>query len=305
MKTDQNINKTTDKADKNKVLTWALVLITILLVGAIVMIFYRGSVIKQRNQEVLKTYERLDSIGNELQKRSVEIEKLGGDIAELTAARTELEQEKQDLIMARDNTNRQLAQLRNRVEGYRELLLAKDIEIENLQRINEELVYENVELKTERQQLNQTIQEARRTQQRLEDKVSLAGRLKAENIMVNSINPRGREREGEFRARQVDKIRIDFNIGKNDVAPIEGKEILLRIIDENDNVLFDVASGGGTFKLEGKETFYTLKQSILFDNTQQQLSFLYDKGSEYNLGRYTVELYTDGYMMGKEYFRIK
>lgn len=305
MKTDQNINKTADNSDKNKVLTWALVLITILLVGAIVMIFYRGSVIKQRNQEVLRTYERLDSIGNELQKRSVEIEKLGGDIAELTAARAELEQEKQDLILARDNTNRQLAQLRNRVEGYRELLLAKDVEIENLQRINEELVSENVELKTERLQLNQTIQEARRTQQRLEDKVSLAGRLIAENIVVNSINPRGREREGEFRARQVDKIRIDFNIGKNDVAPIEGKEILLRIIDENDNVLFDVASGGGTFKLQGKETFYTLKQSILFDNSQQQLSFLYDKGSEYNLGRYTVELYTDGYLMGKEYFRIK
>ncbi|MCC5931597.1 MAG: chromosome segregation protein SMC [Cyclobacteriaceae bacterium] len=305
MKTDQNINKTTDNTDKNKVLTWALVLITILLVGAIVMIFYRGSVIKQRNQEVLRTYERLDSIGNELQKRSIEIEKLGGDIAELTAVRAELEQEKQDLIMARDNTNRQLAQLRDRVEGYRELLLAKDVEIENLQRINEELVYENVELKTERQQLNQTIQEARRTQQKLEDKVSLAGRLKAENIMVNSINPRGREREGEFRARQVDKIRIDFNIGKNDVAPIEGKEILLRIIDENDNVLFDVASGGGTFKLQGKETFYTLKQSILFDNSMQQLSFLYDKGSEYNLGRYSVELYTDGYLMGREYFRIK
>ncbi len=291
--------------NKSRTLIWVIVVVSLLLVAAVVMIFLRGSVIKERNQEVLMAYERLDSIGGELQKRLIEIEKLGGNIEELTLAREELEQEKQQLIQARDNTSKQMTQLRNRVEGYRELLLAKDTEIEKLRTINEELASENVELKTERQQLTQSIQEAKKTQQKLEDKVSLAGRLKAENIVVNSLNPRGKEREGEFRARQIDKLRINFNLAKNEVAPIEGKEILMRIIDENDNVLFDVAKGGGTFTLRGKETFYTLKQDILFDNTEQQLSFLYDKESEYALGRYTVELYTDDYLIGKEYFRVK
>jgi hypothetical protein len=69
--------------------------------------------------------------------------------------------------------------------------------------------------------------------------------------------------------------------------------------------LFDVARGSGTFELDGKETFYTEKQEILFDNTQQQVNFLYEKGSEYLPGRYVMELYTDGYLMGSKSFRVK
>jgi cell division protein ZapB len=98
---------------------------------------------------------------------------------------------------------------------------------------------------------------------------------------------------------------VKFNIAKNDVAPVSGKEILMRIIDDNENVLFDVARGSGTFTLDGKETFYTAKQEILFDNTQQEVSFLYDKGSEYLPGRYVMEIYTDGYKMGSKSFRVK
>ena len=94
-------------------------------------------------------------------------------------------------------------------------------------------------------------------------------------------------------------------LAKNDVAPVSGKEILLRIIDSNDNVLFDVARGSGTFALGGKETFYTAKHEILFDNSQQAVSFLYDKGSEYLPGRYVMELYTDGYLLGSKSFRVK
>jgi hypothetical protein len=42
---------------------------------------------------------------------------------------------------------------------------------------------------------------------------------------------------------------------KNDVAPVSGKEILMRIIDDNGNVLFDVARGSGTFELDGERDF--------------------------------------------------
>jgi cell division protein ZapB len=98
---------------------------------------------------------------------------------------------------------------------------------------------------------------------------------------------------------------VNFTIAKNDVAPVSGKEILMRISDDNGNVLFDVARGSGTFELDGKETFYTAKQEILFDNTQQAISFLYNKGSEYLPGRYVMEIFTDGYLMGSKSFRVK
>ena len=57
--------------------------------------------------------------------------------------------------------------------------------------------------------------------------------------------------------------------------------------------------------LDGKETFYTAKKDVLFDNSQQQLSFTYDKGSEYDKGVYTMEAFTDGYSMGAKTFTVK
>jgi FtsZ-binding cell division protein ZapB len=191
------------------------------------------------------------------------------------------------------------------VEGYRELLVLKDVEISELKKVNQELVVENTELKTERNKLNQTIQAAQQKEAALTEKVQIASRLAAENIAVVALNARGKAREDEFRARQVSKLQVTFNIAKNDVAPVAGKDILMRIKDENDNVLFDVARGSGTFELDGKETFYTAKQEILFDNSRQEVRFLYEKGSEYLPGAYIMELYTDGYLMGSKSFKVK
>lgn len=286
--------------------TYILVgLIVILLIAASVYIFFREQDAKERNAELMTAYSRLDSIGNELNDRILKIEELGGDIEDLTLIRDSLEMEKESLKESRLRSNQQIRQLKGRVEGYKELLLMKDAEIEELRIVNEELLTENTELKTERNQLNQNLRQAQRTQEVLTEKVNIASRLVAENIKVMAISARGKEKEDEFRARQIAQLKVSFSIAKNDVAPVEGKEILMRIKDENDNVLFDVARGSGTFVLEGKETFYTAKQQILFDNSQQGITFIYDKGSEYLPGRYIMEIYTDGYLMGTKSFQVK
>ncbi len=277
----------------------------VLLIGAVVWIFMREQLIKQTNAQLMVAYSRLDSIGNQLDDKIVEIERLGGEIEDLVLVRDSLEQEKEALKETQVRSQKEMRRLSARVEGFRELLLIKDKEIEELQKLNEVLVTENTELKTERNELNQTLREARQTQEKLSKKVVIASRLEAENIRVAAISSRGSEKEDEFRARQIEKLRVAFNIARNDVAPVEGKEILMRIIDENDNVLFDVARGSGTFLLDGKETFYTAKQEILFDNSQQLVNFVYDKGSEYLPGLYVMEIFTDGYLMGSKSFRVK
>jgi len=289
----------------NRTIYVLIAVVALLVIGAGIYIFIREGDVKERNAALMVAYSRLDSISSELNERIVEIEELGGDIEELTLVRDSLEQEKEQLLEARVRSNREIRQLKARVEGYRELLIMKDAEIEELKVVNRELLSENTELKTERNELTQNLRQAQRTQEELTEKVSIASRLVAENIKILAINTRGREKEDEFRARQIDQLRVSFSIGKNDVAPVEGKEILMRIKDQNDNVLFDVARGSGTFVLDGKETFYTAKQQILFDNTQQNVTFMYDKGSEYLPGRYLMEVYTDGYLMGSKSFQVK
>ena len=294
-----------EQKKSNRVMIYVVAALAVLLVAALVVNFIRENNLRERNSELMVVYSRLDSIGNEMQLKIVEIEQLGGNIDTLSMIRDSLEIEKEGLLEARTRSTKQIRTLQARVEGYRELLVMKDVEITELKKVNEELVVENKELKTERNVLNKNLRDAKETEEKLTEKVQVASRLEVENIVIAALNQKGKPKEGEFRARQIDKLKVEFNIAKNDVAPVSGKEILMRIIDDNDNVLFDVARGSGTFSLDGKETFYTAKQEILFDNSQQAVSFLYDKGSEYLPGRYVMEVYTDGYLMGSKSFRVK
>jgi len=293
------------KKKSNVVLIFIVAALAVMLVAALVINYISQNDLKDRNAELMVVYSKLDSIGGEMQQKIIEIEMLGGNVDTLNMIMDSLNIEKEKLIEDRTRTSKQIRKLKSRVEGYRELLVLKDTEIDQLKKVNEELVVENKDLKVERNELNQTIRVAKKTEEKLSEKVKVASRLEAENIVVEALSKKGKARADEFRARQIEKLKIAFVIAKNDVAPISGKEILMRIIDGNDNVLFDVARGSGTFVLEGKETFYTAKQEILFDNSQQAISFLYDKGSEYLPGRYVMEIYTDGYLMGSKSFRVK
>ncbi len=293
------------KDGSGRKMIYIIVALAVLLAGAVTYLLVRENYIKERNAELMVAYTRLDSISNQLDQKIQEIEMLGGDIEELTLVRDSLIQDKEQLMQSKVRTDKQMRRLRSRVEGYKELLVLKDVEIEKLKKVNEELVSENKELKTEKNVLSQNLRQAKQTQEKLSKKVAIASRLVAENIDIVAVNSRGKEKKGEFRARQIEKLKVTFNIAKNDVAPVEGKDIFMRIIDANDNVLFDVARGSGTFVLDGKETFYTAKQEILFDNTEQQVTFVYDKGSEYLPGLYIMEIYTDGYLMGKKSFKVK
>lgn len=253
-------------------------------------------------EELASTMQRLTEIRNELDQKISEIQKLGGDISELERAKEEIEAE---LKRSKRATGKVIKELKDKVEGYEELLKVKDDEIERLKNVNKELLTENTTLKTQKNVLGDSIKELTQTTGELASKVAIASRLKVENMRIVALNDRGKERESPFKSRQVGKIQVEFNIAENNVAPIEGKKIIIRIIDENNQVVFDVARGSGTFFVNGKEEFYTAAQEILFDNTRQKLTFQYEKGSEYAAGTYALEVYTDDYLMGKGEFVVK
>lgn len=253
-------------------------------------------------QELASTRQRMTEIRNELDEKIAEVQKLGGDVADLESARAELDMELKRSIRA---TGKEIKTLKDKVEGYELLLRNKDEEIAKLQTVNKELLTENRTLKTAKNQLADTINRLNQSKQELASKVAIASQLKAENIRILALNDRDKERESPFRNRQLSKLKVTFNLAENEVAPIEGKKIMIRIIDENGQVLFDVARGSGTFIYNGKEEFYTAAQEILFDNTRQQLIFLYDKGSDYAEGNYTLEIYADDYRIGRGEFTVK
>lgn len=297
-----------ESENKNSNRNIIIIAFLVIIVAIVGVKFYLDSA--KENEQLQKnleqTYSELDSISSQLDLKIAEIESLGGDITELQLIRKNLESEKEELKKSNNWAANQIQQYKDKVSGYEELLVLQDEKIKKLEEINKELLSENTDLKSEKNILNDSISKLRNNRKELESKVELASRLKAENIKIIAINSRGREREDkEYKPRHIEKLKIQFNLAENSVALPEGKDIILRIINPIGNALFDVATGSGSFMIGGKEMFYTAKQEILFDNTQQELSFIYDRGEEYEEGVYELELYADDYLIGKEKFEVK
>ncbi|MEQ8583045.1 MAG: chromosome segregation protein SMC [Marinoscillum sp.] len=305
----QNENSTPQSNPKPKDRTALFIGLIVALLGVLVFLYYSNNTLEQEKEaqalELNKTLLQLDSISSQLDSKILTISQLGGEIDTLLKIKQQLETEKKQLLTNQSRQKDLMASLKDRVDGYQELLLAKDVEIEELKKLNDELLTENVELKTEKQQLNESIQEINKAKEELADKVAFASRLKVEGLKVFAVSDGGKEREGEFRSRQVDQLKITFTVADNKVAPIEGKDLLVRIIAPDGNVLFDVTRGSGSFIFEGRELFYSAKQEILYDKNSQLVTVFYKKGSEYVTGSYQVEVYTDDYLMGKGSFLVK
>jgi len=296
-----------DKSAKIKRQRWGLIIsvIVVLAIVQAVNMFFKHKADKAHGIEMAKARDEITILQHEMEERMIEIDSLGGDVQDLELIVEELEEEKTNLLDRTQYSERQLLRLRERVDGFQELLIIKDQEIVELKDLNQELVEENQDLKSEQNQLRRTLSQTNQSKEELEEQMVIAGRLKVENIRIFALNSRDKIKENEFKARFINKLRIDFNIAENNLAPIEGKDIMIRIVGPDENVLFDVATGSGTFMLRGREEFYTAKQQILFDNTMQKLSFDYDKGSEWATGRYELEVYTEDYLMGEKAFMVK
>ena len=298
---------TSGKRDQIRIILIAIIIIV--AVGSSYKIYtdYKANVALQTEFDNTKLVlsNKLDSIGTQLSNRITEIAELGGNIDSLIHLKDSITAERDQLQRTRKANKEIIQRLDRKVTGYEELLVAKDVEIEALKKINTELLEENNDLKVEQNNLTATINKASEREKELKQQISLAAKLKAENIKVYNINGRGKEREGDFRSRQAEKIKVVFNIAQNDVAPVSGHQIMIQVIDPAGNIVFDVARGSGSFKVDGKEQFYTAVQEILFDNTKQELSFVYDKGSEFAKGDHKIVILSDTYEMGRVAFNVK
>jgi hypothetical protein len=256
-------------------------------------------ILSEENNELNR---RIDSMTYQLDLRIQEISKLGGDIASLEEIKEQLTRERS---LDRKRSSDEIAALNRRIVAFSKTIEEKDQEIIRLREVNEQLYSENSDLKTTQSQIQEEVAQLNVKQKELQQKVDIAARLRAENISIAAINSRGREREDGFKNRQLEKLRVTFNLADNKVAEKGARDIYVQIIAPNNQPIFDVAKGSGTFSIDGREEFYTVHQDIIFDNSKQTLTYFYEKGTKYNPGVYEVRIYSDGYQIGSNTFEVK
>ena len=280
-------------------------IIVIIIIGLAYFIYQNNENEKikmMQNKELDNVYLELDSISNVLNEKILTISQLGGDIDSLLILKENLEIEKKEF---RTRAYAQINRLQGKVDGYRELLLAQDEEIERLKKVNEQLFEENKEQKIEINNLNSTISNINQSNKKLEEKIEVASRLEILDFEVIGIFRNGSEKKNSFRNRSLDKLIINLTLNENDLAKIEVVDVFISIEKPNGEVIYDISKGSGTFTFEKREEFYTIKEGVLVDRYKKELSINYIKNQEFDRGLHKVHFYTNEYKIGSGEFLIK
>tara|TARA_B100001287_G_scaffold138591_1_gene116712 strand:- start:703 stop:1581 length:879 start_codon:yes stop_codon:yes gene_type:complete len=257
--------------------------------------------IKQQT-ELDELYIDLDSVSNVLNDKILTISQLGGDIDSLLILKENIETEKREF---RNRAYAQINRLQGKVDGYRELLLAQDEEIEKLKKLNEQLFEENKEQKVEINTLNDKITNINRSNKKLEEQIEIAGRLEIKDIEIVGVFRNGSTKINSFKNRSLNKLITNFTVLENSLSKIEVLDIYLRIIKPSGQVVYDISKGSGSFTFDKRELFYSIKDEILIDKSEMTYNIEYVKSEEFNKGEYQVILYTNNYEIGRSEFIIK
>tara|TARA_B100002019_G_scaffold5600_1_gene4537 strand:+ start:7709 stop:8587 length:879 start_codon:yes stop_codon:yes gene_type:complete len=280
-------------------------IIIVIIIGLAYFIYQNNENEKikmMQEKELDNVYLELDSISNVLSEKILTISQLGGDIDSLLVLKENLEIEKKEF---RTRAYAQINRLQGKVDGYRELLLAQDEEIERLKKVNEQLFEENKEQKIEINNLNSTISNINQSNKKLEEKIEVASRLEILDFEVIGIFRNGSEKKNSFRNRSLDRLSINLTLNENDLAKIEVVDVYISIEKPNGEIIYDISKGSGTFTYEKREEFYTIKEGVLVDRSKKELNINYIKNQEFDKGLHKVHFYTNEYKIGSGEFLIK
>ncbi|MET3127084.1 myosin heavy subunit [Arcicella rosea] len=298
------------------VLIGVVALLSYLFMGARNETFELQQSITSKVEQLSSTQIKLDSISIVLNEKIAEIQKLGGNVTELENVKAQLESDKKKL---KSDFNFSVQKYDAKIKEYENFLVVKDEDIRKLQEENgtllartktleeekQQVLTENTGLKTEKANLVQTVSEYTSQNDDLKRKVTLASAMKAINVQVAALASNGKVREGGlYKASKINKLKISFIMPSNPVAEKNNKEIFVRILDQNGAVVSEDGSAG-TVSNDGKEIGYSFKQSVPFENNDQKVDIIYGKSAPYQSGKYSIELYSEGFKIGNGSFQVK
>ena len=134
--------------------------------------------------------------------------------------------------------------------------------------------------------------------------------LHASNIRLEPIHLKkgGKKEKETSKARKVDVLRIMFDIDENRIAESGTKELDVRIIDPNGNLLSNAAYGSGTTTAsDGSNMNYTVMKQVALETNKQVKDVTVDwhQDSDYKKGQYQTEIYNAGFKIGSGSVTLK
>lgn len=289
----------------NKKFVIPLVIVGLLLIGGIVYLAINLIDQKQANKDMQELAE-LDKkeMENEYQMFADQYSELKTQInndsiiEQLTQEQMKTERLLQELKNVKASDAREIARLKKELATCRAVIRSYVLEIDSLNRLNQNLAAENTRMKGQYAEATRQIEGLSADKQSLSEKVAIAAQLDATGISMTLKNKRGRATK---RIKRCKTIQVNFNIAKNVTAVSGNKTVYVRVTTPAGTVL----SGGGSFQYENRNLPYSMRKTIEYTGNETPVTVYWTVNEFLGEGTYNVSIFADGNMIGSRNFTFK
>ena len=286
----------------NKKILIPLIALVLVLCGGIVWLFFSLQEQKQVNEEMQELVEMdKQEMEDEYAHFALQYDEMKTQItndsivAQLAQEQEKTEQLLEELKRVKATDAREIARLKKELETVRAVLRDYVMQIDSLNRLNENLMAENSRVNAELEQRTAQVAGLSSEKASLSEKVAIASQLDAAGIQLKLLNKRGKDTK---KLKDCKQMQVDFSITRNVNAANGHRTIYVRIQNPGGNVL----GGGGTFAYENRQLECSPHKTIEYTGQETHVTVFWNVSQMLEAGDYRVSIFADGNMIGTRTF---
>ena len=280
----------------------AAAVVVVAIIGFLIFTMHRQKVESEKmlelaemdKMEMENEYEQFAMQYNEM-KMQINNDSL---VAQLEQEQKRTEELLEELRRVKSSDAAEIMRLKKELATLRAVLRSYVLQIDSLNRMNEQLERENSNLKTQNMQAQQHISNLSSENESLSSKVEIASQLDATGIFAEGRNKRGKAAR---KIKDVRKFVIGFNISRNVTTSTGVRSLYIRIMTPTAEVL----TKGGTFEYENRNIEYSIRKDIEYTGEEQSVQVYWDVAETLSAGTYSVDIFADGHNIGSTTFNFE
>ena len=295
-----NLFGPTPKDRRNNV----IVIILVVVLAVLLFLFFAQ---RQSNRLIIEEITaQKDSIRIELTHIIAGYDSLKVENDTLTArmitAKTKVTDLLQELQQTRQISLEKITRYQKETTTLREIMQNYIVQIDSLNRRNQILMAENLEVKEQAKKVESQNIRLNEEKVNLEENLKRAAALEAFGIVAEGLNVRNKYTRFANRATQ---IRISFTLSKNITTKRGAKNIYVRIMRPDQFLL--TKSTDDLFRFENLKIPYSATREVNYEGNELPVSIYWDNTGEQELiiGEYTIDLFADGNNIGSTRLVLK
>ena len=206
----------------------------------------------------------------------------------------------EELRLTKATDQAEIRRLKDELSTLRKILKSYIQQIDSLNRLNEELKAENVQITKQYKETSRSLNVVSQEKKQLTEKVSLAAKLVATNVSIKAVNSRGKTQKRLSRSEQ---FIISFTISRNITAEPGERIIYARILQPDGSVL--TKNPNNLFSYENKEIAYSSMRVVEYGGEETGVALYYDIEEFLMPGTYKVDIFADGSHIGSSTLQME